>query len=325
MQPQQPLPQQLLDAYSDFLGWRERVFSCFSGGDTITAGDSHLAAAQGLVASAHALTTLLERHAGAGDEDRPPFCPSQQISSALWIAVPALLVRTGYTTPPPPTFEGLLNQITRATMHLHRAREHPGSLRQAADALAVIGERVQAAARSDPPSPATAHLWQRALRGVWRMSRALLPFVTAATAVACAPLLVPTAAAGVLTAIASPLTGVLLPTPEALLNAFKTPPAPATPHTQLLTTAATTALQEARQLLRDNQHQQADWACQAAEHHLDALLLEPTDTDVSDLAAGVIQLRQALCPDPPPLANPPQPTTRSHQARRRPRPPATGL
>ncbi|MER6080133.1 hypothetical protein [Streptomyces sp. NPDC001833] len=303
MQPPPPQQPELIDVYRDFLQWRTRVFSDFARADTNPA--EHLTAARGLLKSCHVLAARLEEHARAAGPHQARRIPqAASISTAVWIAVPALLRRTGYTTPPPPSFEGLLNRITQATMQLDRAGHDPTALRQAVQTLGAVRERVEDIARLFPPGAATANRYRSILRGAWRVSRVLLPFATATTAVACAPLLIPGAAAGILTAVAAPLAGILLPTAEELTGVPQEPLDVS--HTQLLSTAAAKAVHEAERLLDKGDRHQADRVCLVAERHLDALLGQ-TDEDATEISSAVSRIRRTLSkarlrPLPPPGA-----------------------
>ncbi|MDR6978325.1 hypothetical protein J2X68_005051 [Streptomyces sp. 3330] len=307
-----PTEEDVLDVYSDFI---QRFQSLALAHERSYPAAVHVRSARELLDSARHLMEVLDQQPRA--VVRGPMPAAREIATALRIAVPSLLVHAGYATPPLPALHIVLTQLIQATHYLHQAsRPHPrwrqpefvephrGRLQDALSVLAEISGTLTGDRTAYPTVPPASRR-SAVVQGVLRVSRRLLPFFTSATAVACAPLLLPEAGGviGALASVGSSLAGILLPSADDLMEAFNDQPDPVTvPQTHLLTVAADQALQEAESYLPpptdDSRQQWAHWACQAAEHHLDALLDEAGDIDLTTtldtLRVRVNQVRDTL-------------------------------
>ncbi|MEU6230357.1 hypothetical protein [Streptomyces sp. NPDC047042] len=295
-----PTPDDVLVAYSDFV---QRCQNLTVSHRYSYPAAVHVRSAQELLDSARTLIDVLARFPAA--VAIRPLPESREIATALRLAVPALLVHSGYVTPPLPALPVLLGQLTEAAFDL-TAGGTEARLRDAGEALADISRSI-----ADAQHTGTHGHTHALVRGVLRVSRRLLPFVTTATAVACAPLLLPVAG-GITAAVLSvgtSVAGILLPSREELHNAFTNRPGSLTvPQAQLLTVAVGTALDEAEMCLRDDHEASrrdwARWAYQAADNHLKALSSHTGDPvlDVTrqHLAERAERIRAAIDDAPSP-------------------------
>lgn len=256
-------PGDVLAAYGAFLIRRRQLFSAAaenSGSSGIGVRD--------LTELLDSACVLLRQLDGFPENDSPPLLPSE-VGLTLNVAVPALLVKVGYRTPPPPTFEQLLGLTMLATHPLGTAHHERVRFAEWADELDTIKSRIVSPAAGGPP-----RTWRDNLLGVRRVANKLLPFLTAATAVACAPLLFPAAVAGVMTAVGSSLAGLFLPPAEDLRDLYGHEPIMDVPGDELRAWAAERALAVAdscRQSDSAYSQQLAAWASGAARYHVSVL------------------------------------------------------
>ncbi|MDX3752806.1 hypothetical protein [Streptomyces sp. AK08-02] len=309
----EPTPEEALAAYGSFVQQCQNLTDSHRNDPPSAA---HVHSAQELLKSAVALIDVLDRLPATVQTQ--PLPKSWEVATALQLAVPTLLVHSGYVTPPMPALPVLLGQLTGAALDIS-AGVAEGRLRDAEQALTEINQYITSAQHtvSDTDTDADRHSF---VRGVLRVSRRLLPFVTTATVVACAPLLLPVAGGitAALFSVGTSVAGILLPSKDELHDAFHEQPGSLTvPQAELLTEAADIALTEAEMCLRirDGASRRA-WALRAYEvamHHVDALPNTgdpaPSET-VQRLTDRAARIRATLDALPPPGTRSPAISTR---------------
>lgn len=308
----EPTPEDVLSSYTDFI---QRCQSLTISHQRSYPAAVHVRSAQELVDSARSLIDVLDRYPGVIDAQ--PLT-GEKIATALRLAVPALLVHSRYVTPPMPGLPFLLDQLTRIDYHLNVGRME-GRLREAGQALEDIRRGIIDVPHTEAARD-TAARRRTLVRRVLHVSHRLVPFLTTATAAACAPLLLPAVGgiAGALAAVGSSLAGVLLPSRDELRACYHSEQGPpVVPQSDLLATAAKISLDEAaKHLPPPHDPARQDWALlawQAANQHLNTLLAQAGDSTPNKTRQSLVDRARRIRASIDALIPPPDPPDIRHR------------
>ncbi|GEK01926.1 hypothetical protein [Streptomyces sp. 1-11] len=281
----------LREQLAEFIVQQRRLDRAAAWGEPIPA---RLADATQLLRSARSLLTSAEHTIRQGPEPAEGI-GAEEACTCLAIVVPSLLASVGYEDPPPPTFTGILADLTAArdTLGSSSAGDARAEALECLDRIIdLVGEEAEKALAGEVPDH-----WRLRLRGAVRVSRALIPHVATTTAIA----LVSSGSGGPFTAalstVGTSIAALLLPTARSLRDLFQ-PPELRPSVVALHRTAAETAMRQGEDLLAamgDGDDETArHWAEQAhaaALLHLRVLADVPGEStlqltfDVADLGA----------------------------------------